>query len=371
MNILFISTQLYPCDIGGVELFNYYLIDALGSIHNLWVMTACEAGFAKNNINVIKINTKKLKSRRLSIIYEHLKNIVKLRDKAALIYIPYMSNSWLYGCYLPFLKKVFNLPYVMGIHAGGMHPWKPKFPHKLLFRNADGLYAVSNTLKNEYEKRSGREIKVIPPIMPFKRTELTKSSLKTRYGYSEEDKIILSLGSIKKIKGNDILLNAFLDLGEEYIQERRLKLLFVGDGILRKELEKKSAQNGFSEFVNFYGKVPHNKVPEFFKLADIYVIPSLIEATPISLLEAMFNSLAIIGSDIPGITNLISTKKNGIIFKKGNYKDLKDKIEILVENAELRVDLAKNAKESYKESFNFENVVTEHLNLFQQIVEKT
>jgi len=370
MNILFISTQLYPCKIGGVEIFNYYLINALARNHDIWVITSCNTSFNQKNINVIKINPKKFISQKLSVIYEHSKNILEIKDKIGIVHIPYMSRSWPYGCYLPILKKICDLPYILSLHGGAMLPWKPKFVHKLLFQNADAIIAVSETMKREYEKRSGREIKVIPPLIPFKKSGVSKSKLREKFGFKKDDKIILSLGSINKIKGSDILLNAFMLLGEDYIKNRQIRLLYVGDGVMKNNLKEEVNYNSFESYVKFLGNVSHEKVPEMFKLADIFVIPSMFEATPISLLEAMFNGLPIIGTNTEGITNLISANVNGLLFEKNNYKSLMNKIKKLISENDLMMKVGRKAEEYFKKSFNFENVVSDHIKLYEQVARK-
>lgn len=370
MRILFISTHLYPCKLGGVELFHYHLIHALGKHHRIWVITACETDFSQENIHVMKINPKKLGSQKLSLIYEHTRNIIKVRKKIDVVHVPYMSRSWLYGCYLPVLKRLLRIKYVLSLHGGAMLPWRPRLPHKILFQNAAAIVAVSKALKEEYEKRSGREIEVIPPLLPFRKSAKKKSQLKEKYGFKEEEKVILCLESIKKIKGSDILLDAFLHFGEKFIERNKLRLLYVGDGVMRRELEAKVRKAQFEKHVKFFGNVVHEKIPEIFRLADVFVIPSLFEGTSISLLEAMFNGLPIIGSHIEGIANLISDEETGLLFEKNNSQSLSAKIKKLFDDDALMSELGRRAREYYQESFVFENTVKEQLKIYEQALEK-
>ena len=101
-------------------------------------------------------------------------------------------------------------------------------------------------------------------------TKISKNELRNRYGFKNTDIIILSLGSIKKIKGSDILLNSFLKLGKEYIINNNLKLLYIGDGPMKTFLEKIVEKNDFNEYVKFYGNISYEKVSEIYKLAHIH-----------------------------------------------------------------------------------------------------
>lgn len=369
MNILVISPQLYPCITGGVEIFNYYLIKELARReHKVWILTTCEHDWDNRNISLVKLNKRFLLHSTLMIDSHILFKLIKLRKQIDVVHVPYTSNSHL-AYPLLLAKKLFDIPYIITIHGGGMHPWKPKIPHKLFFKHADAIVAVSETIKEEYEKRSGRKIKVIPPLIPFRESKTPKDKLRSKYGFNNADTIILSLGSIKKIKGNDILLNAFLKLEKEYIKRHNLKLLYVGDGPMKPALERIVNDRSFNQYVKFFGNVPYEKVSETYKLADIYTIPSFFEGTPVALLEAMFNALPIIGTNVNGINSLIRHKKNGLLFEKENVEDLKEKIKKLVEDKDLSNRLGNTAKNGYFKSYNFECVVSEHIKLCKNIVE--
>jgi glycosyltransferase involved in cell wall biosynthesis len=225
-------------------------------------------------------------------------------------------------------------------------------------------------MRKEYEKRSGRKIEVIPPLIPFRKWTVSKSKTKEKYGFEKDQTIILSLGSLRKVKGSDILLNAFFLLEKEYIEKNKIRLIYVGDGILRKDLEERVQREGFGEHVKFFGNISYDKVPEIFELADIYVIASLFEGTPLSLLEAMFNGLPIIGASADGIANLISDNENGLIFEKNNEKSLMEKIKKLLEERELATQLGKRAQEKFEEYFRYEKVVEDHVQIYERIARK-
>ena len=151
-----------------------------------------------------------------------------------------------------------------------MHKWKVAALHRYLFRSADAVVGVSQRIKKEYEKRTDREIKVIPPLIPFKNCCEEIRILRKRYGFGQKEIILLSIGSIKKIKGSDILLSAFIGLGIKFVEDHRLRLLFVGDGEMRKELEALANQKGFGMYVKFIGSIPYEQIHAMYKFADIY-----------------------------------------------------------------------------------------------------
>jgi len=365
MNILFISHGLYPCIIGGAEIFNYYLIKELSKLYKVYVLTCCKEKIDPD-VTIIPVERRRFGPGRISIPLQDIINIARLRNKIDLVHVSYMRSKWIQWLPYPVGRKIFGVPYIFTIHDG-MYKWKPRFPHEFLFKNAADIIAVSPILKKEYERRSGRDIRFIPPVIPFIECEEDKGELRNEYGFGWADTIILYLGSIKKIKGSDTLLTAFIRLGRRFVEEHKLRLLFVGDGNMREELEKVVKQEDFGMYVRFLGNVPREKVPAMFKIADIYVIPSLFEGTSISMLEAMFNKLPIIGSDTRGINNIIKHGENGLLFETSNSEDLRDKIMYLVENKDVAKKIADMAKKTYDENYNFEVVVKQYIEIYESL----
>jgi glycosyltransferase involved in cell wall biosynthesis len=363
-----ISHQIYPCNYGGLEVFNYHFIKELASQkQNIWLFTCCDYNWNNEFIHLVKSWKGFPGLYTISRYFSIILNSIKLKDKIDIIHVPYTSNYYLA---LPILliNKILEIPYVIIIHGGGMYEWKNKTVHRLFFKNANAIVAVSDIIQKEYERRSDRKINFIPPLIPFLKTELAKSELYKKYGFNANDIIILYLGSIKKVKGCSTLFEAFSNLGKEYIKENNLKLIYIGDGILRNELEDKIVEKNLSQHIKFFGYISHEKVPELYKLADIYVIPSLFEGMPISLLEAMFNGLPIIGTNVNGINNLIIHKKNGLLFEKENIDDLKNKIRELINDKNLANKLGRSAKNDYSKGYLFQDMISNHIKLYEECI---
>jgi glycosyltransferase involved in cell wall biosynthesis len=231
-----------------------------------------------------------------------------------------------------------------------MKPWRFKVLQRLFFKNADRIIAVSEIIKIEYEKRTGNKIKVILPLIPFTRSASSEIDLKRSFGLDEDDKIILVVGSLKPIKGSEIILKSFLNLDMALVKKEILKLIFVGDGPQRKALESRVLEyQEFAGHVHFWGNITHDKLPDVYAIANIYVIASWFEGTPKTLLEAMYNGLPIIGSNVNGINNIISDRKNGLLFEKNNDLQLSEHIKFLIQNKKTAAQFGVNARTDYNE----------------------
>lgn len=371
MNIVMISPAIYPCVTGGIEIFNYYLIKGLAERgHKVWVFTTCKHDWNDKNISLVELNEIFLLPSTLSIGFHILFKLMQMRKRIDVVHVPYGSNSHLVAYLMLLAKKLFDIPYIISIHGGGMYPWKkPKTPHKLFFQHADAIVAASETIKEEYEKRSGRKIMVMPNLVPFNHSKETKIGLKKKYDL-ENSLNILYLGTIKKIKGIDTLINAFMNFGLEYIKNNNIMLMICGMGPLKKTLEKKVWLEGFAGHIKFWGFVDEKTKTEIFKMSDIYIIPSHFEAQSISLLEAMSNGLPLIGADTTGINNMIKDEDNGLLFPVGDHFILKNKLKLLIEDEKLRLNLATKSEKYYNENFNYDEWFKKMVEIYLSIYNK-
>ena len=371
MNILLISPQLYPCRTGGLEIYNYHLAKGLAERgHKVWVLTRCRYDWDNKNISPVRLNARFLLNPTLSTLSHIFLELMKLRDKVDVIHAPYTSNS-VVAYPMVLAKSIFDIHYALCLHGGGMHAWKRKTLQKLYFKHADTIIATSESLRREYEKRSGRRISImIPPAIPYNESKISKEELRRKYGFSDDDKVILFVGSLKRIKGSDTLLYAFLGLGRTYVECNNLKLLYVGDGPMKSMLVEKVREKSLDRFVRFLGTIPHEEIHHIYKLADVYVIPSLFEGAPLALLEAMFNGLPIIGTDVSGINDLIRDGETGLLFEKENAEDLMEKIKELLENRSLSRELGKAARKDHLENYGFEHEISQHIELYSKLCRK-
>ena len=368
MKILFICYGLFPCRIGGVEIFNYHLIESLNN-RNLqtFVITSCkkETGL-KSKLYIIS-NIKYIPSKIfMPLISFYI--IYKLRNKIDLIHAPYTGTSWIYGFFLPIVKKAFKIPYILMIHGGGLHRYGINTIRRFLFRNSTTLIGVSQEIKKEYEKRTKKKVILVSNLIPYKKINVTKSKLKNKYKYKNKV-IFLFVGSIKKIKGIEILLDAFFKLGINYVKNNMIKLIIIGDGPLYSALSQKIINSEFYSHIKFLGFVDEQKKYEHLRLADVFVIPSYFEAQSVSLLDAMANECAIIGSKTKGISNIINDGENGLLFKVNDNEELKNKLKLLTENKLLRSHLAKSAKEYYDKHYNYIIWLEEMLNIYKKTIQ--
>lgn len=159
-----------------------------------------------------------------------------------------------------------------------------------------------------------------------------KDVIKEKFGIKRNRKIILYVGKLVKRKRPFDLLKAYEKLSEK----NDISLLFIGEGDQKKELEKyvkdKKIKNVF-----FKGFVNQKKLPKFFIIAEIFVLPSEYDPSPKQLNEAMNFALPVIVSNKIGTANdLVKHKKQGLVYNCGNINELKKYLNKLINNKDLR-----------------------------------
>lgn len=360
--ILFVNLTSYPCDVGGLEIFNYYLINRLSKNYNIHQLTYCKE-LEDSNINTHRIN--KYKFPKLTSPFQIFRFLFNNRKKIKVIHLSFSRAYWTHWFVYVISKKILNLKYIMTIHGGGLAPWNPKWPYRLFFKHSEFITGVSNRIIEEYSKRSNREIAYTPPLIPFEIIG-TKNKFRNKWGVLSSDIVLLYAGSLKPLKSVDTLIEALGILDLNKIKKFNLKVLIAGDGVSRKELEKRVKELKLKEVVRFLGIVDRKEMSQLYNLADIYTICSEFEGLPISLLEALANKKPCITSDAPGLIEISNNNENTLLFKTKDERDYANKIETLLSDESLQDKIKNNGKLYFEKFFSYDILIND----FRKIIDK-
>ncbi len=177
---------------------------------------------------------------------------------------------------------------------------------------------------------------------------------------------LLFVGRLDKIKGVDYLLKAFKIL---YTKNKLLKLVIVGDGSERKNLDELSNKLGISKSVEFAGWVDNTKLGDYYLSSLIVVIPSIYpEISPLVALEAMNYSKPIIAYNSGGLVDSIRNGYNGFLVERFNIIGLADKINIILRNKKMADKMGKNGRKMLEEKWSKENHIDKLLNIYNTII---
>lgn len=156
----------------------------------------------------------------------------------------------------------------------------------------------------------------------------------------ECEKQIVSVGRLYDYKNQKLLIRAFAKIAEEFPE---YSATIWGEGPYRKALEEEIERCGMKDRIFLPGD--SSEVAEGIGKASLFVLPSDTEGMPNALMEAMALGIAVIATDCPcgGPKSLIQHGVNGMLCEVGNVNDLAERMKEILEDANLRKELGKNA----------------------------
>jgi len=243
-------------------------------------------------------------------------------------------------------------------------------------KKADAVTVICQGLKNDLMERgiADDKITLIPnavDLTKFSGPQDADPELQERLGL--KGKVTLGfIGSFYDYEGLDILLQSMPYLTNEVPEAR---LLLVGGGQEEANLKAQVDQQNLKNHVIFTGRVPHDKVQNFYNLVDIFVYPRkkmrLTDlVTPLKPLEAMAQHKLVSASDIGGHNELIEDGKTGVLFKPDDPIALAKKIASLVHQQEKWPDMIAAGREYVENVRNWPNSIANYPAVYDRIVKK-
>lgn len=146
---------------------------------------------------------------------------------------------------------------------------------------------------------------------------------------------------LERIKGMDLVLPAFAQLYKKYPNTR---LLIVGDGSLRSEMEKQTQKFGLdSESIIFTGRQTQDKLQDLYDKIDILLMPSRSEGFGLTAVEGMARGCVPVVSNIGGLPEVVREGVDGLVHKKEDIEDMVAKIKLLLDDKNLLEKLSAKA----------------------------
>ena len=182
-------------------------------------------------------------------------------------------------------------------------------------------------------------------------------------------KIVLFVGALTewhRYKGLDVLLKALSLLN----QPERVRLLVVGDGVLKKEYQRLASCLEVSDSVIFAGDVSDSELPEYYACSDMLVLPSKdrSEGFGLTLLEANATGKPAIGAAVGGIPSVIRDGYNGALVPQNDPRALSSKLtELLDGDAQILMEMGKNGR-ALAESLDWSVVAREVEELYESVL---
>ncbi|WP_337864984.1 glycosyltransferase [Ignavibacterium sp.] len=259
-------------------------------------------------------------------------------------------------------------PFVVSVWGNDVFDFpKKSFIHKKILqyvlKKADRIYSTSKVMGEETNKYTQKEIRIIPfgvDTHVFKPFEVKKI-------FEENTLVIGCVKSLSFKYGIEYLIDAF-QIIKKKLPERKIKLLLVGDGLLKNDLMNRAKKNNIDNDVVFFGAVPHSKVPEMYNMIDIAVFPSVWESFGVSNLEAASCGIPQVASNVGGFPEIIEDAKTGILVEPANPTSIAEQVIKLINDEDIRIKMGKAAREKVITEFDWNKNVVQMIIEYEKIL---
>ena len=247
------------------------------------------------------------------------------------------------------LAKKLSIPAVLTIHAGlNKKLLKPK--NAKYFKNISKIICVSQEIAGDLESIgvSENKLAVISSGIYLKDFENKNQEEIQKIKEQHSKPIIISVGNLRKSKGQIYLIEAFKNLKNNF---NSVTLLLIGDGPDREYLEN---QAGKVPGIYFLGRQEHDKIIEYLYASDVFVLPSINapndrEGTSTVIMEAMAAGLPIVTTKVGGNSALIKDGMNGFLIDEKNSEAIVEAIAKLLKDEKLCFDMKEKNLEDIKQ----------------------
>jgi glycosyltransferase involved in cell wall biosynthesis len=181
---------------------------------------------------------------------------------------------------------------------------------------------------------------------------------------SPRDFIFICAGRLERIKGHDILLKAFSKIKPK----DHVKLLIVGEGPCRHEIEKYIAEEELQHNVRMLGH--REDIPALLKLSDCFVLSSYSEGLSCSIIEAMAAGLPVIATDVGGNSELIKDGIDGYLVPSDNPELLSKRLQAIIDDSLLRSKFSELSMKRVREYCSLDAMLSKYANSYNEIIDR-
>lgn len=304
------------------------------------------------------------------VAYRFLLNLIfkgnKLIDRESVIHvhrfeylIPFLnkSNEKVATVHINFYRELFfRKGPILGMIYGLYEQFLLENPERFKLRKI--IFVDQNTFE-DYCKRFPN-IRKISSVMPvgietnrFK--QLNEKKCKRIIGIKKEDKLILSISRLVAEKDLALALRAY-----KLYQNTGTCFFIVGDGPQKKQLINLAKELKLNH-CKFLGNVPNESLPLLFNSAEIFVMSSIYEGLPTTILEALSCGVPVVSTDAGGIKEVITNGKNGYVI---NSRDVSEFYESMkkVSKSKMRSYCTKSVKK-----FEIQNVAKYYMKIYRSL----
>ncbi|NQV05522.1 glycosyltransferase [bacterium] len=275
--------------------------------------------------------------------------------------------------------RLTRVPSVATLHTietpepGSREAHRIRLMYRVLKRMAPRVVAVSESARRHYLDVDGlvpdrtitvhNGIDLEPFIVP---DDSARSEIRQRHGIPAEAAIVLTVAVQREPKGIQHMIGALPRILTEHPD---LYYLLVGDGPHQAALRELAAGSGVADRVVFAGT--RSDVPRYTAAADVFVLPSLTEALPTVIAEAMAGALPVVATAVGGIPEMVNDGTTGLIVPPDSPQRLADAVKRLLSQPNLAAAMGAAGRRSALESFDVRSQAGHLADLYRHLTDQS
>jgi glycosyltransferase involved in cell wall biosynthesis len=276
---------------------------------------------------------------------------------------PYMFGSELTWLAARLNRQAYVLTYHIDLIGQGSRAplfsayqaiWAPR-----LIRDARAVFAVSldhfgATFGAGQARRYGTRVREVANGVDLSNfAPGDRSAARARIGLPNQGSLALFVAALDRAhyyKGLDLLVDAVASLPD-------VGLVVVGDGDLRADYEADVQRRGLAGRVRFAGAVRHDALPDYYRSADVTVLPSTnTESFGLVLAESIACATPIVASDLPGVRSVVDDGRNGYLVPVGSRPELAAAIARVAADPSRRDELGRNGRQKAEQRYDWRQI---------------
>ncbi len=248
--------------------------------------------------------------------------------------------------------------------------WAGRLIHRGAFRRGVVPVAIAEEVADSLRRLYGIDgFPLIPngiQVADFRRPSIDRGNWRRREGFAPTDLLFVCVGGLRLQKNPVLLLESF---ARGPASDPRAHLLYVGEGRLRAELERRIGALGLQGKVHLLGL--RSDVPEILNAADVFVLSSDWEGNPLSVMEAMAAGKPVVCTAVGGVPELVEDGRCGVLVPQRDAEASAKAMRYMLENPGARTSMGRASAKRAVERFDLRAVTEAYEDLYRTTIAKS